>query len=293
MSLYPSLEDMTVSKMAASQVQKQQSQRPQVTGATAPVMVTTGAHGVAVTSGLYPSLDDYMGLNLQHYTPPPQQAVVPAQTTAVTPVSSGPVSGVANVGIMRSAIKQGIREVTLCKDAKGKCGVSFHAESKGVFICFVQANSPAAMAGLRFGDQILQANGETVAGWSHDKMCKFIKKASADRIVFAVRDRPFERTITMQKDSSNHVGFAFRDGEIKTIVKDTSAARNGILIDHYLTEVNGQNVIGLKDKQIGDIFSESPRTITITIMPKFVYDHMMKNMGSKLKKQMDHSIPDV
>jgi syntenin-1 len=45
------------------------------------------------------------------------------------------------------------------------------------------------MAGLRFGDQILQANGETVAGWSHDKMCKFIKKASADRIVFAVRDR--------------------------------------------------------------------------------------------------------
>ena len=50
----------------------------------------------------------------------------------------------------------------------------------------------------------------------------------------------------MQKDSSNHVGFAFNNGEIKTIVKDSSAARNGILVDHYLTEVNGQNVIGLK-----------------------------------------------
>lgn len=50
----------------------------------------------------------------------------------------------------------------------------------------------------------------------------------------------------MQKDSSNHVGFAFNNGEIKQIVKDSSAARNGILIDHYLTEVNGQNVIGLK-----------------------------------------------
>lgn len=58
--------------------------------------------------------------------------------------------------------------------------------------------------------------------------------------------RPFERTITMQKDSANHVGFAFRDGEIKTIVKDSSAARNGILTDHFITEVNGQNVIGLK-----------------------------------------------
>ena len=50
----------------------------------------------------------------------------------------------------------------------------------------------------------------------------------------------------MQKDSTNHVGFAFKDGEIMTIVKDSSAARNGILTDHYLTEVNGQNVIGLK-----------------------------------------------
>lgn len=45
------------------------------------------------------------------------------------------------------------------------------------------------MAGLRFGDQILQINGETVAGFSEDKVCKLIKKASADRIVLAVRDR--------------------------------------------------------------------------------------------------------
>ena len=52
--------------------------------------------------------------------------------------------------------------------------------------------------------------------------------------------------------------------------------RNGVLIDHHLTEVNGQNVIGLKDKQIAEIFGESPRTITITIMPNFVYDHLMK-----------------
>ena len=83
----------------------------------------------------------------------------------------------------------GIREVVLCKDAKGKCGVSFHSESKGVFVCFVQNGSPAAMAGLRFGDQILQVNGEVVAGWNEDKMCKFIKKASAEKITFAVRDR--------------------------------------------------------------------------------------------------------
>lgn len=58
--------------------------------------------------------------------------------------------------------------------------------------------------------------------------------------------RPFERTITMQKDSNGYIGFVFKEGKIKSIVKDSSAARNGILTDHQLIEVGGQNVVGLK-----------------------------------------------
>jgi syntenin-1 len=225
---------------------------------------------------------------------PTSGAVVASSGTAVaTRANSGPVSGVANVGIRRAEIKQGVREVIVCKDQKGKCGLSMFAVNKGVFVCFVAKGSPASMAGLRFGDQILTINGDIIAGYSSDKASKVIKKAPGDKITLAVRDRPFERTITMQKDSANHIGFSFNNGEIKAIVKDSSAARNGVLIEHHLTEVNGQNVIGLKDKQVGEIFAESPRTVTITIMPMFVYDHLMKNMGSSLKKQMDHSVPDV
>jgi hypothetical protein len=70
-----------------------------------------------------------------------------------------------------------------------------------------------------------QINGEIVAGYSADKASKCIKKAAANNIKLAVRDRPFERTITMQKDSTNHIGFSFNNGEIKAIVKDSSAAR--------------------------------------------------------------------
>ena len=70
-----------------------------------------------------------------------------------------------------------------------------------------------------------QINGEIVAGYSADKASKCIKKAGANDIKLAVRDRPFERTVTMQKDSSNHVGFSYNNGEIKAIVKDSSAAR--------------------------------------------------------------------
>ena len=60
---------------------------------------------------------------------------------------------------------------------------------QGIFIAFVHKNSPASMAGLRFGDQILQINNENVAGWDMDKCMKFLKKAAADRITMAVRDR--------------------------------------------------------------------------------------------------------
>ncbi|XP_072015753.1 syntenin-1-like [Amphiura filiformis] len=205
-----------------------------------------------------------------------------------------PITGQNNQGVARSEIKQGVRQAILCKDGDGKMGLRVQAISKGIFVQFVQKDSPAAMGGLRFGDQILQINDENVAGWSKDKTMKVLKKANKERIVMAIRDRPFERTITLQKDSTNHVGFVFKNGKITQIAKDTSAARNGLLIDHALLEVNGQNVIGLKDKDISKILAAAERSVTLTIMPTFVFDHMMKSMSSSLVKgSMDHSIPEI
>ena len=79
----------------------------------------------------------------------------------------------------------------------------------------------------------------------------FVLTSWQDHITF----RPFERTITLQKDSTGHVGFVFKDNEITAIVKDSSAARNGVLIDHHLLEVDGQNVVGLKVSYIPTKFS--------------------------------------
>ncbi|XP_071965762.1 syntenin-1-like [Antedon mediterranea] len=289
MSLYPSLEDMKVDKMAQAQVQYRQHVANTVTSGSVPGQQP---------SGLYPSLDEYMGLSLTPETIAQNMPVVAQSPQTVAVPSSGgvlaPVSGQTNVGIARAEIKQGIREVVVCKDGNGKIGMRVQAVSKGIFVAFVLSGSPAAMGGLRFGDQLLQINGSNVAGWSRDKAMSILKKADEQRITFAVRDRPFERTITLQKDSAGYVGFVFKNGKITAIAKETSAARNGLLIDHALLEVNGQNVIGLKDKEVSKILADSPRTVTITIMPNFVYDHMMKSMSSSLvKKSMDHSIPDV
>ncbi|XP_046554660.1 syntenin-1-like isoform X2 [Haliotis rubra] len=305
--IYPSLEDMKVGQMAQAQAQYEQqtSVQPAVTyphppGAYPPQQPPAYTpHPTPSASGsMYPSLQEYMGLQI---TPEmtAAMAVVPANPTQVAVRQSGsgsmqvaPVTG-NNRGLARAEIKQGIREVVMCKDGTGKVGLRVRHVNNGLFVCLVQDNSPAALSGLRFGDQILQINGQTVAGWDTDKAHKELKKAAAERITMAVRDRPFERTITMQKDSNGYIGFVFKDGRIKSIVKDSSAARNGVLTDHQLTEVNGQNVIGLTDNRVGDIIDAGGRTVTITLVPCIIYDHIIKCMGGSLFKKMDHSIPEV
>lgn len=152
-------------------------------------------------------------------------------------------------------------------------------------MAFVHKDSAAAMAGLRFGDQVLQINEENVAGWDTEKAMNKLKKCPTDKTTLAVRDRcvefclpvativtyiyahvclpvmcrPFERTVTLQKDSAGTVGFVFKENRITAIIKDTSAARNGVLIDHHLVEVDGQNVVGLK--------------VTVTLHLYFIVSH--------------------
>lgn len=254
---------------------------------------------------MYPALvdlRDYMGLDLttaerellsrNDYAP----ALLGSREIAI-PSGDGqliaPLSG-SSPGLRRAAITHGLREVILCKDKGGKIGLRARSLNKGIFIVLVSANSPAALAGLRFGDQILQINNESVAGFSMEKVHDILSKSPVNGIKLIVRDRPFERTITLHKDSTGHAGFAFKNGKITHLVKDSSAARNGLLIDHNLLEVNGQNVVGVDDKVILKIIDSGDDAITLTIMPSQIYDHLIKSMAPGLiKKLMDHSIPDV
>ncbi|KAI1892869.1 hypothetical protein AGOR_G00137970 [Albula goreensis] len=302
MSLYPSLEDLKVDKVLKAQAQFAQStsSTPAIAEEAYQPQDAVQVQAQAI-SGLYPNLQelgDYMGLSLNSDEVQKNLALVPVADNQVA-VSSAvggmvrPVTG-ADIGLRRAEIRPGLREVILCKDQDGKVGLRLRAIDNGVFIQLVQANSPAALAGLRFGDQVLQINGQNCAGWSLDKAHKALKAAAEHRIELVVRDRPFQRTITMHKDSSGHVGFIFKSGRITSLVKDGSAARNGMLTDHNICEINGQNVIGLKDSQIKEILTTSPNTMTITIMPKFIYEHMVKRMSSGLlRSAMDHSVPEV
>jgi len=334
MSLYPSLEDMQVDRTLQAQDRAQQPTAPVQSGppptypAYPPANHSTPYPSLSQSGGLYPALNDaYMGLSLRQTDLPPNVgAIIPAQNsnrTVAIPNQSrqvalaAPVSGTNNLGVLRSEIKNGLRMVTICHDLKGKFGLKLKSIDDGIFVCLVADGSPAAMVGIRFGDQIVQINGQNCAGLSTDKALSKLKKSdplkcevrsysnvlhffklvsNSFNIIknkLVIRDRPFERTVTMQKDSTGHVGFLYKNGKITDLVKDSSAARNGLLTDHQMCEINGQNVVGMKDKHIGEVLKSAGSTLTITVMPEFIYDHIVKKVSKGLFKQMDHSIPDV
>ncbi|XP_044909728.1 syntenin-2 isoform X1 [Felis catus] len=226
---------------------------------------------------------------------------LPCQSPSLQMVGSGPLLGqlVAPVsgnsqGARRAEIKPGMREIHLCKDERGKTGLRLRAIDQGLFVQLVKANSPASLVGLRFGDQILQIDGCDCAGWSTDRAHRVLKRASAEKIVMVVRDRPFQRTVTMHKDSTGHVGFVIKKGKVVSVVRGSSAARNGLLTNHSVCEVNGQNVIGLKDKEVTEILATAGNVVTLTIIPTVIYDHMVKKLSpTLLHHTMDHSIPDA
>ncbi|KAL2085295.1 hypothetical protein ACEWY4_018615 [Coilia grayii] len=313
MSLYPSLEDMKVDKFMQeiAQAQSDLSGSPSRALAlpepgSAQDDKTMGFEDTATESlypRLYPQLSEFMGLNLSEDAlqkvlslPSSDQssgAVSLMSSASSSSWAAAPITG-ADVGIRRAEIRQGVREVILCKDGDGKIGLRLKAIDNGVFVQLVQANTPAALAGLRFGDQLLQINGEHCAGWNSDRAHKALKNASAERIAIAVRDRPLERTVTLHKDLNGQLGFLFKKGRITAIVKDSSAARNGLLTDQQICEINGQNVIGIKDSQVSDILSSSGSVVTVTVMPLVIFEHMMKRMSTSIVKSlMDHSIPEV
>jgi len=286
-SLYPSLEDMKVDHMVQAQ-RHHENQHQQVASAPAGYAGTVHRSSPmeeAQALTLYPSLNDYMGLNLNQISIP---SAVGHQSNVVAPVTYG------NLGYARGQVNHGVREVIFCKDGNGKVGLRLESVNKGVFVILVEKNSPAALVGLRFGDQVLSINEEYVAGYTLRQVHEVIRKAKGERITMAVRDRPFERTVTMVKDSFGNCGFDFRNGRVTTLVKDSSAVRNGLLTEHQLLEVNGQNVVQMKDSFVKDLIRASSGSITVTIMPSVIYDHLVKyTAGSMLKKLMDHSVPDI
>ncbi|CAH8546712.1 unnamed protein product [Schistosoma turkestanicum] len=296
MSLYPSLEELKVRTLIESQGNVPETIPSNCQGPTLQFNSTVnGGNGFEVSMS-------YGGCN------PPAIG-----GSAITGICSRPTSDCANPTMSVTPytpsgalclplpapfdcvdIKPGVRFVTLCKNEFGKVGIQLREIQKGIFVSFVEGFSPAALGGVRFGDQVLEINDILVTGCSGHRSMEILKSSSPNNIRIALRDRPFERVITVHKDSLGAVGIQVRNGLIKAIVKDSSAARNGVLVRHQIIEINGQNVVGLKDRDLLQLMEESKTPMKVTIIPKTFYDKLTKSLPSgQMRLQMDRSLPFV
>lgn len=280
--LYPSLEDFKYDILIHSKHHSNIGTHLRVNGNSK----YHANHSSEQYSSLYPSvyLDD---IHSSLGVPSSSAIAVPGKC-----LMKAPLSGYTHAHKLQPS--NAIRALVVCKDSFGKVGVRLAPIQGGVFVVLVYAGSPAAIAGLRFGDQMLEINDMPVAGYSMHKVHDLIRKASIDELRFAIRDRPFERTVTLHKDPNGQVGFAFnKHGRITSIVKDSSAARNGLLIEHNILEMNGQNVIGLDEIEIRRTIENCGDVLVLTVMPSVIFDNMTRQTDAKLlRKNMDHTIPE-
>ncbi|XP_023323632.1 syntenin-1 [Eurytemora carolleeae] len=182
------------------------------------------------------------------------------------------------------------RIVILCKDESGKVGLRVQTLRKGVFVSLVTPGSPSAMAGLRFGDQILALGRKSVAGWDREKVHSALKSEPVNYIIMAIRDRPLSRGLVLQKDGAGTLGMKIENGIITGIGINTSAAKNGVLINQQLIEINGSCTVGLSDKMIRTWISDCGETVAVTLMDIAIFRALIRDMSPwLLENQMNHS----
>ncbi|KAL5264836.1 hypothetical protein ACHWQZ_G005792 [Mnemiopsis leidyi] len=161
----------------------------------------------------------------------------------------------------------------------------------GVYVTHIESEGAAVRAGLKYGDQILRIGQDYCSGMLLSQVEKLIS-SSGDELALFVRDRPNEKMYTLLRDSSGHFGFRIRSAEIIEVIPGTSASRNGIPTNHFVTEVNGQNVLGWNDDQIRERMdiSAADGAVTITLLHERAYRDFIKDLGAALFATMDHSM---
>ncbi|CAG9538854.1 unnamed protein product [Cercopithifilaria johnstoni] len=195
-------------------------------------------------------------------------------------------------GLAKANLTHGIRKVILNRIKGKKYGLRMRAINQGIFVQLVTEGSPAATAGIRFGDQLLNLNGTEVVGMTGQKVMNMMKK-SKDSIILILRDRPLASMITLHKDAAGLLGFSFKDNLITAVMQETSASRNGLLINQRIIEIDGRNVMAFKNKAMKSCLDNAPMTVTLTLMPTEFYDEITKNLHRSLMKKQNHNVPQL
>ena len=304
LQLYPSLEDMMIGKVINSNESIEDIKHTFLQ----PTLTPNGKKTITNHKNLYSDLSNELALitNSKADTINKSEATEATETketkeTKEIEIIKTNEKQIDNIKTSQMTIAQkisscmthidGVRDVILIKQKGYSLGVAFVEINTSYYVAFVEKNSIASQAKLRFGDQVVRINSLEMAGVNNKTIMKYIESLPDNELIhFIIRDRPWQKVYKLMKDTDNYIGINFKNGNIVALVKDSSSSRNGIPTDHQIIEINSQTVIGLSDKEISTIFAQSGRDIYISLMPVNIYKKLISGIPSKkLTKEMDHS----
>ena len=191
-------------------------------------------------------------------------------------------------------IRDGVKMLVVYRpphQGKGDFGFKITVMDSGVYVIHIEAEGPAVRGGLKYGDQILRIGQAYCSGMLHSHVEGLIEE-SGDELILFVRDRPNEKMYTLLRDSNGYFGFRIRGAQIIEVVKGSSAARNGIPTNHFITEINGQNVVGWNDDRLRTCMDGAAvdGSVTFTLLHERAYKDLVRDLGDALFSSMDHSL---
>ncbi|ETN65870.1 syntenin-1 [Anopheles darlingi] len=181
-----------------------------------------------------------------------------------------------SIKITRSTTAFGLREWLIRKGVGGKIGATVRCMEKGRFaICSVSQRSPAYVAGLRIGDELMSLGETSLRECSLSDLREPLKTNRRNHLRLCTKDRVGERYITLYKDSGKGYGFRFVQGEITFVRPNSSAEQAGLETRHHIVEVNEEVVVGLQDEDIEAIIWSSMGALTLCILPSRFYNNLL------------------
>ncbi len=127
--------------------------------------------------------------------------------------------------------------------------------------------------GVHVGDQLLNINGITVAGMKPQEIYNIINRIDImESINTNIKSRPYGKIHQLHKDlTGNIIGVTLKNKKITNIIRDTSCARNGVLIDHYIVNVDGKDVTSYNNTQLIEYIKMRSNIVTIIVYPDNFY----------------------
>uniref|UniRef100_A0A182SPN2 PDZ domain-containing protein n=1 Tax=Anopheles maculatus TaxID=74869 RepID=A0A182SPN2_9DIPT len=167
------------------------------------------------------------------------------------------------------------------KGEGGKIGVTGRLiqPARKILICAVTRKSPAYMAGLRYGDEILCLENEPVSGMELDRVRDLVRKNLRNSIKLRTKDKTGERYITIPRDAQKGFGFRFVNGEITFVRPNTVAERRGLERRLQIIEVNAEVVVGMEDEDIEAIICANEDVVTLCVVPVKVYRQLFSRLS--------------